>query len=284
MPCCWQAGNTPHADGPAGSSIRHLSEWNNGLPGRGEEIAERVVAGGPGHRRGLCDNPSVLPSVIAGARMRSLSHSKAARDGGRPGPTRGSRNKVLPTQRADVPAAGRGERCSEPSEIDSGTRSAAKRCPGHCAICAAPDASVEDPVTAQVHPLGWRAICGSAAGTARSRATTIDRVEPWDQTSPGVFRLPSGRLVRGRGLRRGAAEGVAPEFELYLQGKQPPPMGWSSRSVRWPDWWMPETRCWSCGDARSPSKWRWRAAAARAGQVRHRPVWRSWTAFRRPTP
>ncbi|SRR5712692_9953010 len=67
-------------------------------------------------------------------------------------------------------------------------------------------------------------------------------MERWDQTSPGVLRLPSGRLVRGRGLRRGTAEGAVPEFGLYLQGKPPPPMSWSSRWVRWPDWWLPVDR------------------------------------------
>jgi len=83
------------------------------------------------------------------------------------------------------------------------------------------------------------------------------------QTSPGVFRLPSGRLVRGLGLRRGAAEGVAPEFELFLQGKQPPPMGWSSRSVRWPDWWMPADRV----DARDALLELWRRAESERVEV-----------------
>ncbi|MQA16885.1 MAG: protein phosphatase [Pseudonocardiaceae bacterium] len=62
----------------------------------------------------------------------------------------------------------------------------------------------------------------------------------------GVLRLPSGRLVRGRGLRHGAAGGAAPEFGLYLQGRSPPPVSWQSRWVRWPDGWLPADR----GDAR----------------------------------
>ena len=66
----------------------------------------------------------------------------------------------------------------------------------------------------------------------------MDQVEPWEQAEHGVLRLPSGRLVRGRGLRI-AAVGAVPEFGLYLQGKPPPPMGWASRWVRWPDWWLP---------------------------------------------
>lgn len=64
----------------------------------------------------------------------------------------------------------------------------------------------------------------------------------WEQTMPGVLRLPSGRLVRGRGLRHGAPQPPDPEFGLYLQGAPPPPTGWPSRWVRWPDWWLPLER------------------------------------------
>ncbi|AYG79393.1 hypothetical protein DWB77_01506 [Streptomyces hundungensis] len=35
---------------------------------------------------------------------------------------------------------------------------------------------------------------------------------PWEPTAPGVLRLPSGLLVRGRGLRRPLPPGPAPEF------------------------------------------------------------------------
>ena len=75
-----------------------------------------------------------------------------------------------------------------------------------------------------------------------SGLANVGLVEPWDQTEPGVMWLPSGRLVRGRGLRRPAPEGVRPEFGLYLQGKPPPPMEWQSRWVRWPDWRLPADR------------------------------------------
>ena len=37
----------------------------------------------------------------------------------------------------------------------------------------------------------------------------------------GVLRLPSGRLVRGRGLRRPLPEGPQPTFALYLLGREP---------------------------------------------------------------
>ena len=64
-------------------------------------------------------------------------------------------------------------------------------------------------------------------------------MEPWKEPAPGVLRLPSGRLVRGRGLRHALPNGLVPQFALYLQGKPPPPVPWESRWVRWPDWWLP---------------------------------------------
>lgn len=73
-------------------------------------------------------------------------------------------------------------------------------------------------------------------------AATVGWVEPWEPRTPGVLRLPSGCLVRGRGLRYRPPEGVFPEFGLYLQGGPAPPMDWSSRWVRWPDMWLPVDR------------------------------------------
>lgn len=64
----------------------------------------------------------------------------------------------------------------------------------------------------------------------------------WDPTAEGVLRLPSGRLVRGRGLRRPLPPGPTPTFALYLLGKQPPPSDWEQRWVRWPDFWLPSDR------------------------------------------
>jgi hypothetical protein len=61
----------------------------------------------------------------------------------------------------------------------------------------------------------------------------------WDPSSPGVLRLPSGRLVRGRGLRRPRPAGPAPTFGVYLLGKTPPATAWESRWVRWPDFRLP---------------------------------------------
>lgn len=55
--------------------------------------------------------------------------------------------------------------------------------------------------------------------------------------------MPSGLMVRGRGLRRAAPGGAAhdpdPEFGLYLLGQQPPVLPWPSRWVRWPDFRLP---------------------------------------------
>ncbi|MEO3756258.1 protein phosphatase [Streptomyces sp. B6B3] len=64
----------------------------------------------------------------------------------------------------------------------------------------------------------------------------------WEPTDPGVLRLPSGRLVRGRGLRRPMPEGGPPTFALYLLGHQPPPVDWEARWLRWRDFWLPADR------------------------------------------
>lgn len=63
-------------------------------------------------------------------------------------------------------------------------------------------------------------------------------VAGWEESAPGVLRLPSGRLVRGRGLRQPLPAGPLPQFGLYLQGKAPPPLAWA-RWLRWPDWRLP---------------------------------------------
>lgn len=64
----------------------------------------------------------------------------------------------------------------------------------------------------------------------------------WEPTSPGVLRLPSGRLVRGRGLRRPLPPGPLPTFALYLLGHEPPPVDWEARWLRWPDFRLPSDR------------------------------------------
>lgn len=63
--------------------------------------------------------------------------------------------------------------------------------------------------------------------------------EAWQPTDPGVLRLPSGRLVRGRALRRPMPPGPAPEFGVYLLSRKPPDVDWPSRWLHWPDFWLP---------------------------------------------
>ncbi|MFB9187069.1 protein-tyrosine phosphatase family protein [Dactylosporangium sucinum] len=64
----------------------------------------------------------------------------------------------------------------------------------------------------------------------------------WDVDGAGVVRLPSGKLIRGRGLRRPVPEGAVPAFGLYLLGKTPPAVDWPSRWLRWPDFRLPADR------------------------------------------
>jgi Protein-tyrosine phosphatase len=63
--------------------------------------------------------------------------------------------------------------------------------------------------------------------------------ELWDPGTGGLLRLPSGRLVRGRGLRRPLPAGQPPTFGVYLLGKPPPDLAWPARWVRWPDFGLP---------------------------------------------
>jgi hypothetical protein len=61
----------------------------------------------------------------------------------------------------------------------------------------------------------------------------------WDRNETGVVALPSGVLVRGRGLRHPMPTGHAPTFGVYLLGGPPPEFGWESRWVAWPDFRLP---------------------------------------------
>jgi hypothetical protein len=64
----------------------------------------------------------------------------------------------------------------------------------------------------------------------------------WDPDSPGVLRLPSGRLLRGRALRRSLPPGPTPDFAVYLLGSSPATVAWEARWVRWPDFRLPRNR------------------------------------------
>ncbi|NEE00144.1 protein-tyrosine phosphatase family protein [Phytoactinopolyspora halotolerans] len=78
----------------------------------------------------------------------------------------------------------------------------------------------------------------------------------WDPTMTGVMRLPSGRLIRGRGLRRPLPPGPLPEFAVHLVGGRPLSVGWESRWVRWLDFWLPSDRA----DARDAFLQAWQRA------------------------
>jgi len=68
---------------------------------------------------------------------------------------------------------------------------------------------------------------------------SLTMMSAWTVGVPGVLSLPSGRLVRGRGLRRPLPDTALPEFGVYLLGRRPKPMSWEARWVRWPDFALP---------------------------------------------
>ena len=61
----------------------------------------------------------------------------------------------------------------------------------------------------------------------------------WENSESGLLRLPSGRVIRGRGLRYDTRPESAPDFGLYLLGARPREMDWESRWLRWRDFWLP---------------------------------------------
>jgi len=64
--------------------------------------------------------------------------------------------------------------------------------------------------------------------------------EAWDADAPGVLKLPSGRLIRGRGLRApGPPGGPDPEFGLYVVRGGMRGVPWPYRWVDWPDFRLP---------------------------------------------
>ncbi|MET9670415.1 protein-tyrosine phosphatase family protein [Streptomyces sp. NPDC006475] len=67
-------------------------------------------------------------------------------------------------------------------------------------------------------------------------------IETWNPTDAGVLRLPSGRYVRGRGLRKGLPGGGVPDFGVYLLGKPPAQVAWDFTWLKWPDFRLPSDR------------------------------------------
>ena len=62
---------------------------------------------------------------------------------------------------------------------------------------------------------------------------------PVDPRGPGRAAVPSGRLVRGRGVRRPLPDTQLPELGIYLLGRRPPAPPWESRWLQWPDFLLP---------------------------------------------
>lgn len=85
----------------------------------------------------------------------------------------------------------------------------------------------------------------------------------WAVGTAGVVRLPSGRTVRGRSLRRPVPDGDVPDFAVYLLGKEPAAVPWASRWVRWPDFWLPREP----DDARAALREAWERAAGERVEV-----------------
>lgn len=65
-------------------------------------------------------------------------------------------------------------------------------------------------------------------------------MDQWDLTD-GVVELPDGRRVRGTGLRRPRRDSPAPDFAVYLLGRDPRVPGWEYRWVRWRDFRLPDS-------------------------------------------
>ncbi|MFD7613933.1 protein phosphatase [Streptomyces sp. NPDC059828] len=61
----------------------------------------------------------------------------------------------------------------------------------------------------------------------------------WNADNPKVIALPSGRMMRGRGLRYALPEGQTPAFAVHLTGHQQPEPPWESLWIPWRDFWLP---------------------------------------------
>jgi protein-tyrosine phosphatase len=65
-------------------------------------------------------------------------------------------------------------------------------------------------------------------------------ITPWPD-GPGIVVFPGGRRIRGRGLRHPTPDGLAPEFGVYLLGRDPGPFEWEHRWVAWRDFRTPDS-------------------------------------------
>jgi hypothetical protein len=64
----------------------------------------------------------------------------------------------------------------------------------------------------------------------------------WFANAPGVLRLPSGRLIRGRRAGGALPAGPVPEWALLLSAHAPVIELPSVRWLQWPDFWLPTDR------------------------------------------
>lgn len=98
---------------------------------------------------------------------------------------------------------------------------------------------------------------GSVFGWLLGCDGSVSVVGMWQAEAAGVMALPSGRLVRGRGLCRTFVESAdVPAFGIYLLAARPDLMSWDCRWVRWPDFGLPSER----PDARAALCEAWRRA------------------------
>ncbi len=73
---------------------------------------------------------------------------------------------------------------------------------------------------------GSSRLCGTVfdVGLSARPFTVPAMTNGWDPEQQGILVLPSGRLVRGRGLSKPFPDGPWPEFGLYLLGRDPGPI------------------------------------------------------------
>ncbi|MGW2597300.1 protein-tyrosine phosphatase family protein [Streptomyces klenkii] len=87
--------------------------------------------------------------------------------------------------------------------------------------------------------------------------------ETWTAGTAGILHLPSGRLIRGRGLSRPLPAGPEPAFAVHLLGKRPPEVPWEAAWLRWPDFRLPS----SPAEARAVLGEAWERAAAERVEI-----------------
>ncbi len=80
---------------------------------------------------------------------------------------------------------------------------------------------------------------------------------------PGVVELPDGRRIRGTGSRTPRGDVPAPDFAVYLLGRDPAPDGSPYRGVRWRDFRLPD----STEDATSGLREAWELAGKQRVEI-----------------